>query len=128
MLYVTGAQFKGMIKHMCRDEAFRGDHTEFYQLSAGLEVEYDQKTHSFKKFNFNGEPMDDEKVYTLGLQHFHYLNMDDSFGISLKELQKNHKDRVISTSCTQIIEESLLAGQHQNAKGEGRLILHLVKK
>ena len=128
MLYVTGAQFKAMLKHMCRDEAFRGEHTEFYQLSAGLEVEYNQKSHSFTKFNFNGEPMDDEAVYTVGLQHFHYLNLEDSFGVTLKELQKNHKDRVISTSCTQIIEESLLAGQHQNAKGEGRLVLHLNKQ
>jgi len=34
---------------------------------------------------------------------------------------------VVSTSCTQIIEEALLASQHQNAKGEGRLILHLNK-
>ncbi len=128
MLYVTGAQFKAMLKHMCRDEAFRGEHTEFYQLSAGLEVEYNQKSHSFTKFNFDGEPMDDEAVYTVGLQHFHYLNLEDSFGVTLKELQKNHKDRVISTSCTQIIEESLLAGQHQNAKGEGRLVLHLNKQ
>ena len=71
--------------------------------------------------------MDDEAVYTVGLQHFHYLNLEDSFGVTLKELQKNHKDRVISTSCTQIIEESLLAGQHQNARGEGRLILNLTK-
>ena len=45
----------------------------------------------------------------------------------LDELKKNHKDRVVSTSCTQIIEEALLASQHQNAKGEGRLILHLNK-
>jgi 5'-nucleotidase len=112
---------------MLRDAAFDGEHTEFYQLSQGLEVEYDQKTHSFLKFNFGGEPMDDEKVYTVGLQHFHYLNMEDSFGIKIDELKKNHKDRVVSTSCTQIIEEALLASQHQNAKGEGRLILHLNK-
>ncbi len=125
MVYVTGAQFKHMVAYMLRDAALAGEHCEFYQLSKGLEVEYDQATRSFLKFNFEGEPLDEEKVFTLGIQHFHYLNIKDNFDITLEELRQNHKDRIVSTSCTQIIEEALLAGQHQNAKGEGRLILHL---
>ncbi len=125
MVYATGAQIKHMIKHMLRDEVFVGEHCEFYQLSRGLEVEYDQKSHSFVRFDFEGAPIDEDRVFTVGLQHFHYLNIKDSFDITLEELKKNHNDRVVSTSCTQVIEESLLVGQHQNAKGEGRLILHL---
>ncbi|MBO4798322.1 MAG: 5'-nucleotidase C-terminal domain-containing protein, partial [Candidatus Methanomethylophilaceae archaeon] len=126
MIYVTGAQLKHMLKRMLRDGVFAGEHCEFYQLSRGLVVEYDQATHSFLRFDFEGEPVDDSKVYTLGLQHFHYLNMADSFDITLDEVRKNHKDRVISTSCLQVIEEALQEGQHQNASGEGRLILHLI--
>ncbi|MCR5324621.1 MAG: bifunctional metallophosphatase/5'-nucleotidase [Lachnospiraceae bacterium] len=126
MVYVTGEQLKRMVKHMLRDGVFAGEHCEFYQLSHGLEVEYDQATHSYLKFDLDGEPVDDEKVYTLGLQHYHFLNLQDSFGISLEEIEKNHKQRMVATSCTQIIEEALLTGQHQNAKGEGRLILHLI--
>ncbi len=125
MVYVTGAQLKRMIKRMLRDEALGGAHTEFYQLSRGLVVEYEQPTHSFLRFDFEGEPVDDERVFTVGLQHFHYLNMKESFDVSLDELRANHADRVISTSCTQIIEEALSATQHQNASGKGRLILHL---
>lgn len=125
MVYATGAQIKHMIKHMLRDEVFVGEHCEFYQLSSGLVVEYDQKSHSFVRFDFEGAPIDEDRLFTVGLQHFHYLNIKDSFDITLDELKKNHNDRVVSTSCTQVIEEALLAGQHQNAKGEGRLILHL---
>ncbi len=125
MVYVTGAQLKRMIKRMLRDEALGGAHTEFYQLSHGLVVEYEQPTHSFLRFDFEGEPVDDERVFTVGLQHFHYLNMKESFDVSLDELRANHADRIISTSCTQIIEEALFATQHQNASGKGRLILHL---
>ena len=125
MVYATGAQIKHMIKHMLRDEVFVGEHCEFYQLSSGLVVEYDQKSHSFVRFDFEGEPIDEDRLFTVGLQHFHYLNIKDSFDITLDELKRNHNDRVVSTSCTQVIEEALLAGQHQNAKGEGRLILHL---
>ena len=127
MVYVTGAQIKHMLLHMLRDEAFTGAHTEFYQLSRGMEVEYDQETHSFLRFDYEGEPVDDEKVYTLGLQHFHYLNLPDSFDITLEELRRNHQDRMVATSCTQIIEEVLSNGQHQDASGEGRLILHLIR-
>ena len=125
MVYATGAQLKRMLLHMLRDETFSGDHCEFYQLSEGLAVEYDKATHSFLRFDFEGKPIEEDKVYTVGLQHYHYLNIVDSFGITADELKKNHSDRVLASSCSQIIEEALLAGQHQNAKGEGRLILHL---
>ena len=127
MVYMTGEHLKTALLRMLRDEALAGAHTEFYQLSKGLEVEYDQATHSFLKFNFEGEPVDDDRVFSVGLQHFHYMNMKDSFCLDLEELRKIHRDRVVSTSCTQIIEESLLSGQHQNAKGEGRLIIHLAE-
>ena len=125
MMYWTGAQLKHGIHRMLRDEALAGSHTEFYQLSCGLEIEYDQKSHSFLKFNYEGEPVADDLVFTVGLQHFHYTNLRDSFDLDIEELRKTHKDRVVSSSCTQIIEEELRSGQHQNAKDTGRLILHL---
>ncbi|MBR4225774.1 MAG: bifunctional metallophosphatase/5'-nucleotidase [Candidatus Methanomethylophilaceae archaeon] len=126
LVYVTGAQLKHMLTRMLRDEALAGEHSEFYQLSKGLLVEYDQATRKFLRFEFEGEPLDEDRVFTVGLQHFHYLNMKDSFDVTVDELRVNHRDRVIATSCTQVIEEALQAGQHQNATGEGRLILHLV--
>ncbi len=125
VVYVTGGQLKQMLKRMMRDEVFEGAHCEFYQLSKGLVVEYDQSSHSYLRFEFEGEPVDDDRVFTVGLQHFHYLNIENTFGISIDELRKNHVDRVVATSCTQVIEEALQVGQHQNASGEGRLILHL---
>jgi len=125
LVYMTGAQVKHAMQRMLRDDALAGLHTEFYQLSKGLEVEYDQNTRSFLKFDFEGAPIEDDRIYTVGLQHFHYTNLKDSFDLTLDEVRANRKDRIIATSCTQIIEESLQAGQHQNAKGYGRLILHL---
>ena len=126
MVYMTGAQLKHALLHMLRDEAFAGDHTEFYQLSCGLELEYDQATHALTKFDFEGEPISDERLFTVGLQHYHYLNLEDSFDLTLGELRANKADRIVSTSCTQVIEEMLLAGQHQDAAEEGRLVVHLV--
>ena len=126
LLFWTGAQLKHGILRMLRDEALAGAHTEFYQFSHGLEVEYDQKTHSFLKFNFEGEPVDDERIFSIGLQHFHYVNIEDSFDLTLEEVRKNKPDRVIASSCIEVIEESLINSQHQNAAVEGRLIIHAV--
>ena len=125
-VYMTGAQLKRACLRFLRDEALAGAHTEFYQLSRGLYVEYDQAAHSFVRFEFEGEPVDDERVFSVGLQHFHYTNLKDSFDLTLDELRANHADRIVSTSCTQVIEEALLSTQHQNATGEGRLVMHLV--
>ncbi|MBR4913849.1 MAG: bifunctional metallophosphatase/5'-nucleotidase [Clostridiales bacterium] len=123
-LWWTGAQLKHGIMRMLRDEALAGAHTEFYQLSRGLEVEYDQKTHSFIKFNFEGEPVADDRVFTVGLQQFHYKNIEDSFDLTLDQVRENHMDRIVASSCIQVIEETLINGTHQNAKGTGRLVIH----
>ena len=123
-LWWTGAQLKHGIMRMLRDEALAGAHTEFYQLSRGLEVEYDQKTHSFLKFNFEGEPVADDSIFTVGLQQFHYKNIEDSFDLTLDEVRENHMDRVVASSCIQVIEETLINSTHQNAKGTGRLVIH----
>ena len=123
-LWWTGAQLKHGIMRMLRDEALAGAHTEFYQLSRGLEVEYDQKTHSFIKFNFEGEPVADDRVFTVGLQQFHYKNIEDSFDLTLDEVRENHMDRIVASSCIQVIEETLINSTHQNAKGTGRLVIH----
>ena len=123
-VYMTGAQLKHALLRMLRDEALAGAHTEFYQLSHGLEVEYDQATHSFAKFDYEGAPIDENHVFSVGLQHFHFQNMEDAFDLKLEDLRENHHERTVSTSCTDIIEEVLLTGQHQDATGKGRLIIH----
>ena len=79
-------QLKKMIKHMVRDEVWAGEHCEFYQLSSGLRVTYDRATHEYTKFDFNGEPLDDEGVYKIGLQQFHFNNLEDFFNISFDEM------------------------------------------
>ncbi|MBR3103739.1 MAG: bifunctional metallophosphatase/5'-nucleotidase [Lachnospiraceae bacterium] len=124
LLYWTGAQLRHALLRMLRDEALAGEHTEFYQVSHGLEFEYDQSTHSMLKLNFEGKPVADDQLFTVGLQDFHYRNLKDSFDLEYEEVEKEHPQREIATSCVQVLEEALQRGQHQNAKVEGRMILH----
>ncbi len=124
LLYWTGAQLRHALLRMLRDEALAGEHTEFYQISHGLEFEYDQATHSLIRLNFEGKPVEDDQLFTVGLQDFHYRNLKDSFDLEYEEVEKEHPQREIATSCVQVLEEALQRGQHQNAKVEGRMILH----
>lgn len=123
MLQVTGAQFKRMIKYMVRDEVWEGVHNEFYQFSSGMRVVYDRATHEFLKFDLKGKPVEDDKIYKIGLQQFHFNNLEDFFNISFDEISENAKPVVVATSCLGIFDEYM--SNHQNLDREitGRLVI-----
>ncbi len=122
LLKVTGAQLKQMIKHILRDDAFEG-HTEFYQYSDGVEIKYNKARRELISFNFCGEPLDDNKVYTLGLQKFHYTNLEDFLGITDAEVERNGGVKVIATSVRNILEEYLSTHQNLDSSIKGRLVV-----
>ncbi len=123
MLSVTGKQFRRMIEFMLRDEVWTGSHCEFYQLSRGMRVVYNRSTHEFKDFSLNGEPIDDNKIYKIGLQHYHFINFESFFSVSYDEICKNGRPRILSTSCREILDEYLSAHQNLDHKIDGRLVV-----
>ena len=120
-LWVTGAQLKKMILFMLRDEVWEGTHCEFFQLSKGMRVVYDKPNHRFKEFSLNGEPIDEERIYKIGLQHFFYLNMKDFFSVAHEEISKNAKPRMVATSCREVLDEYLSCHQNLDHQIDGRL-------
>lgn len=123
MLAVSGMQLKRMLKHMLRDEVWQGAHTEFYQLSRGMRVVYDRQKHEFLELSYEDEPIMDERIYTVGLQEFHYLNIDENLAVSKEEAAKNRKPKIVTTSCREVLDEYLSNHQHLNHEVEGRLVL-----
>lgn len=123
MLTVSGAQLRHMIKHMLRDEVWEGAHCEFYQFSEGMRVVYSRKDHEFKEFSLGGEPIDDGRMITVGLQNFHYNNMETAFDVDPADIARNAHVRIVSTSCRQVIEEYLTANQHLDRHAGDRLIV-----
>ena len=106
-LWVSGAQLKKMILYMLRDEAFDGSHCEFFQFSEGVRVAYNKQAHSFTEFTLLGEPIEDERIYKIGLQYFFYLNMEKFFSVSQQDVEPNGKPRRVATSCREVLEEYL---------------------
>lgn len=122
LLKVTGAQLKRMVKHILRDEAFAG-HTEFYQFSSGVEIEYSRGKRELTKLNFCGKPVEDARIYKLALQKFHYINIESFLGVNEAEIADNGKITTIATSVRNILEEYLTTHQNLDAHIEGRLVV-----
>ena len=120
-LWVTGSQLKRMILYMLRDEVWDGAHCEFFQFSKGMRVLYDKANHIFRAFSLNGEPVEDTKIYKIGLQYYFYLNMEDFFSISQEEVGKNGKPRKVATSCREVLDEYLSCHQNLDHQISGRI-------
>lgn len=106
-LWVTGAQLKKMILYMLRDEVWDGSHCEFFQFSEGVRVVYDKANRKFKEFSLDGTPIEEKKIYKIGLQYYFYLNMKDFFSVSREEVAENGDPRRIATSCREVLDEYL---------------------
>ena len=68
-----------------------------------------------------GEPIDDTKIYKIGLQYYFYLNMKDFFFVSHEEVEQNGKPRMIATSCREVFDEYLSCRQGLDHQISGRL-------
>jgi 5'-nucleotidase len=84
-------------------------------------VVYDKQRHSLKEFSLHGEPIDDTKIYKIGLQYYFYLNMKDFFSVSHEEVERNGKPRKVATSCREVLDEYLSCHQGLDHKISERL-------
>ena len=123
MAKVWGKQLKSMIKYMLRDGVWAGEHCEFYQFSEGMRVVYNKADHSFEEFSLNGQPIDDDQEYSIGLQMFHFNNVNLGFNVTTEDLESIQKPRMISTSCREVIDEYLSSHQHLDRRAGERLII-----
>ena len=120
MVEVTGAQFRRMVQHLMRDEAWVGE-TEFYQFSKGVRIKYRKSTHTIEELKFNGEDVTDDMKLKLGIQNYHFKSFDDFMGVPIEEVKKNMKPRVVATSVNTIIEEYFATNSGLDAHVEGRI-------
>ncbi len=122
MLKVTGVQFKQMVQYLLRDEAWQG-HTEFYQFSKGVHIVYRKSTHELETCTFKGRNVEEYDEILIALQHYHFMNFSDFFGIPFEEVVKNMKPRTVSTSVTNIVEEYFSTHPGLDAHVEGRITI-----
>ena len=90
--------------------------------SKGVRVVYDKANHTFQEFSLNRIPIDEARIYKIGLQYYFYLNMQDFFSSSREEVAENGNPRRIATSCREVLDEYLSCHQNLDHHISGRLV------
>ncbi len=120
---LTGAQLKAALRHIFRPELLAPDaHGEFYQFSAGLRLVADMERKAVTELLFEGREIEDDRLFKVGLQDFHFKNMEDFLHLSEAEVKANKPPRVAATSSIGVIEEWLCHQELVTAPADQRWI------
>ena len=126
MFKVTGQQLRQMLHYMLREEAYTG-HTEFYQLPSTLRLRYDRAKGDFDYFTYCGKEVgkeiSDDALFTVGLQNYHFKNIESFFNISYDTIYKLQKPRSVATSCQDILMEYFREHEMLDAAVDGRMTI-----
>jgi len=121
MIKATGAQLKRMLNHVLREEVLNGSvRNSFYQLSSGFRVVFNRQTRNFDVFEFDGIPIADDRVLKIGLQSYHFINIEENLGITAGELADGSA-KTLTNSAMDILVEYFMESHELCAQVEGRL-------
>ena len=120
---ITGAQLKRMLLRIFRDEAWEGDHTEFYQFSSNLYVHYIKSRHEITELKVRGVDVKDEDVFRAGIVEYHYNNTKDFLDLDLEDTRVNGAPRKISTGQIDIFDEWLSSHELVTDPGNTRMLI-----
>lgn len=120
-LTLTGEELKEMIHFIFRSR-FCGGGEEFFAWSKGVSIIYDWKIKEVKSILYQGQPLQHDKNYVVGIQKFHFDNIEQNLGIHLNQLKSGKSPRLVCTQDFDILEEYFQSHQEITAEIEGRLI------
>ena len=69
----------------------------------------------------NGEEVQDDRIYVVGIQEFHYNNLEDFFNVTHAEVEANGKPSILTTSDVQTLLGYFEENKHLGLGVEGRL-------
>jgi 5'-nucleotidase len=93
-----------------------------FQVNAGVKAVYNDKNKNLESLHVKGEPVDDNKAYSVCLQGYHFNNSWANLNISRDELLALGISRVVTTSTHDVLDEYLRNNQNAARRIEGRLI------
>ncbi len=121
---INGEQLRRMITYMLRPEAFSDGHTEFYQISAGIRIEYDKDACKLLNLSFEGREIEDTDIFSVGMQGYHLNNISDFLGVSYDEIANTKKPIVVATNDLHILDEYFSHREMIKVSSEKRIVLH----
>lgn len=97
---------------------------EFYQYSEGMQIKFDRDNRKLISIEFGGRPIEPEKVYTIGLQDFHYKNFEKNFLLPPSRLDEIRPIRLMATSEMDLIEDYFANRSDIDSNVEGRILMY----
>ncbi len=95
---------------------------ECYQVNAGVRAVYDDQKQSLAELWVKGKPVEDEALFTVGLQGYHANNSEANLAVTMDELRLSGRSRVVATCVQDLALEYLRAHQNFREQVEGRLV------
>jgi 5'-nucleotidase / UDP-sugar diphosphatase len=118
---IPGSALIKIFEHFMRIENRDGE-GECYQTNSKVKATYSDKEKKLLSLKVNGEEVQKDKFYTLCIQNYHFSNSEKYLNITNEELIATGKQKVVTTSAQQVLEEYLRNNQNTTRKIEGRLI------
>ena len=118
---ISGAQLKRIFAHIMRPENRDGE-GECYQVNGKIHAVYNDIAHDLFSLEFEGQPVIDDRKYSIGLIGYHIANSAAYLDITNEELLIHDKSKVVATSVPEVLEEYLKYHQNIGCHVEGRLI------
>jgi len=95
---------------------------ECYQISRNLQAVYDDTKKELTSLTFDGQAVDDYKLYTIAMSSYTANGCAKFLNITPEELTEDGPSKVVTTSSQDVLIEYLRSHQSLNSKIEGRLI------
>jgi 5'-nucleotidase / UDP-sugar diphosphatase len=99
----------------------RNGEGECYQVNAKVQAVYSDAKHGLEKLTVDGKEVENSKLYTVCMQNYHFNNSQAYLNVSQKELLKSGKDKVVTTSAREVLEEFMRTHQNISKSIEERL-------
>ncbi len=111
-LKMRGEQLKRGIAHMLRPEVLEEWKETFFHFSERLKIDFDFDTKDLR-VEFDGLPLDDDRMLEVGMQEYYLVNSETGFGIRPEELVAEEEGIWISSPDAFLTLQDYLSG-HQN--------------
>ena len=119
--YIKGRQLEKIFAHIMRVENRDGE-GECYQVNAGVQAIYNDAAKKLESLKVGDETIDQDRLYSIGLQGYHLANCANFLDITEEELLCEKCCKVVSTSVKDVLEEYLRNHQNIKPKLENRLV------
>lgn len=117
---LTGANILKIFERFMRNENRSGE-GECYQVSKGVEAQFDTHSNKLYRVTFKGKSIDPESLYSVAFQGYHVSSCEKFLGLTFDELTQFAPVKVITASAQELLKEYLRAHQRLCPSVEGRL-------